>query len=606
MEGYKKKLFLVFAGAFLFLAFARYFTPTMYRIYSHEQYLGIHTFLELITVFVSFAIFSMVWLMREGLTGRSGRFLYVLGSLFFAVGWVDLLHALSYKGMPLFITESSYQKATFLWLYGRFIVAFAVIIASLHLWGSTRAVVRPWFIVFTDIVLIVIAFLFSTVYLKYVPPLFIEGQGLTSLKVSLEHLLMTLYGLGFLLVFAKRQELKLSLITNLGYFLIFTFFSEAAFTFYKSVYDTYNLIGHLYKVLAYIFLFRAIYLSGIITYFYNLSEMAKMSEELLKHQIDLEAILKIHGDKLQQLIPKAERIAIYLKEGEHTYRAGYSSGKFQEMFPERGMIYFKDLEKVFGLSVEVFENLNNVLEMLHHKEFTPLIKEIFAHSKQVLYIPLVTDGELYGFILAYIFRPFVKFDEDDFDTAHFFQKFATLAIVQAKRQEIMERLSYEDSLTGLHNRRYFFEELNKTKYDADRYGEPFTVVFLDMNGLKEINDNLGHQAGDLALKLIGQKIRENIRQSDVGARLGGDEFGIIYRKMGLEEGKKKIAELKKNFSALKIKKYQREFSLAVGGATYPVEAGSLEILLKLADDRMYEDKGKNRRSIEVGKRIKYK
>jgi len=78
----------------------------------------------------------------------------------------------------------------------------------------------------------------------------------------------------------------------------------------------------------------------------------------------------------------------------------------------------------------------------------------------------------------------------------------------------------------------------------------------------------------------------------VGARLGGDEFGIIYRKMGLEEGKKKIAELKTNFSALKIEKYQREFSLAVGGATYPVEAGSVEILLKLADDRMYEDKRK--------------
>jgi len=598
---YKRKLFLAFVGAFLFLTFARYYTPVIYRIYSHEQYLGIHTFLELITVFISFAIFSMVWLMREGLTGRSGRFLYVLGLLFLAVGWVDLLHTLSYKGMPSFISESTYQKATFLWLYGRFIVALAVIIASLHLWGSERLVIRSWLIIFNDIVLIVIAFLFSTVYIKYLPPLFIEGQGLTSLKISLEHLLMVLYGLGFFLIFANRQELKLSLRTNLGYFLIFTFFSEAAFTFYKSVYDTYNLIGHLYKVLAYFFLFRAIYLSGIITYFYNLSEMAKMSEELLKHQIDLNVILKIHGEKLHQLIPKAERIAIYLKEGEHTYRAGYSSGKFQEMFPEKGIVYFKDLEKVFGLSIETFENLNEVLEMLEHKEFTPLIKEIFAHSKQVLYIPLIADGEFFGFILVYIFRPFVKFDEDDLDTAQFFQKFATLAIVQAKRQELMEKFSYEDSLTGLPNRRYFFEQLAKVKYDADRYGEPFTVVFLDMNGLKEINDNLGHQAGDLALKVIGRKIRENIRQSDVGARLGGDEFGIIYRKMGFAEGSKKIAELREKFAELYLEKYQRTFSLAVGGATYPTEAGNIDMLLKLADDRMYEDKRKIKEAIKLTK-----
>jgi len=599
LESYKRKLFLVFVGAFLFLAFERFYTPLVYRIYNHEQYLGVHTLLELITVFISFAIFSMVWLMRDGLTGKGGRFLYVLGLLFFAVGWVDLLHTLSYKGMPSFISESSYQKATFLWLYGRYLVVFAVVVAGLQLWSSKR--ISGLSIMFINIVLILLAFLFSTIYLKFIPPLFVEGQGLTKLKITLEHLLMGLYGFSFIVVFAKRHELKHTLFKNFGYFLIFTFFSEAAFTFYKSVYDTYNLVGHLYKVFAYLFLFRSIYLSGIITYFYNLSEMAKMSEELLKHQIDLNVILKIHGEKLHQLISKAERIAIYLKEGEHTYRAGYSSGKFQEMFPEKGIVYFKDLEKVFGLSIETFENLNEVLEMLEHKEFTPLIKEIFAHSKQVLYIPLIADGEFFGFILVYIFRPFVKFDEDDLDTAQFFQKFATLSIVQARRQAIMEKLSYEDSLTGLPNRRYFFEQLAKVKYDADRYGEPFTVVFLDMNGLKEINDNLGHQAGDLALKVIGQKIRENIRQSDVGVRLGGDEFGIIYRKMGFAEGSKKIAELREKFAELYLEKYQRTFSLAVGGATYPTEAGNIDMLLKLADDRMYEDKRKIKEAIKLTK-----
>ncbi|GAV22763.1 sensor domain-containing diguanylate cyclase [Carboxydothermus pertinax] len=597
MDGYKRKLIIAFIGAFLFLALARYYSPIVYRIYSHEQYLGVHTLLELITVFVSFAIFSMVWLMRDGLTGRYGRFLHVLGLLFLAVGWVDLLHTLSYKGMPEFITPGSYQKATFLWLYGRFIVALGVIAAGLQLWRNEDKTFPVLLIMLLNFALMIGAFLFSTVYLNKVPPLYVEGKGLTSLKISLEHALMTLYGLGLLVIFLGRRYIKLSVLVNFGYFVIFTFFSEVAFTFYKSVYDTYNLIGHLYKVLAYFFLFRAIYLSGVLNYYYNLSEMGKMSEELLKHNIDLEKLLKIHGDKLLKLIPKAERIAIYLKDGEDYFRAEYSWGKFVDYFDIGKTIYFKNFEKVFGKSVEIYENLISILKMFREVEYSPELERIFSEAKQILYIPLASDDEFFGFIFLYLFQPFKKFDEYDFEAAQVFQKYATLSIIQAKRQEIMEKLSYEDSLTGLPNRRYFFEELEKIKYDADRYGEPFTLVFLDMNGLKEINDSLGHGAGDQALKLIGQKIRENIRQSDIGARLGGDEFGIIYRKMGLEEGKNKVLELKKRFSALELKKYQRKFSLAVGGATYPVEAGNTEILLKLADDRMYEDKSKVKRQL---------
>jgi PleD family two-component response regulator len=107
------------------------------------------------------------------------------------------------------------------------------------------------------------------------------------------------------------------------------------------------------------------------------------------------------------------------------------------------------------------------------------------------------------------------------EKAKVFQHFATLAIAQATNQETILKLSFEDSLTNLPNRRWFFEELSKIQYDADQYGFPFTVVYLDMNDLKYINDHLSHDAGDMALQEIGKALKREARVSDVPARLGG-------------------------------------------------------------------------------------
>jgi diguanylate cyclase (GGDEF)-like protein len=111
-----------------------------------------------------------------------------------------------------------------------------------------------------------------------------------------------------------------------------------------------------------------------------------------------------------------------------------------------------------------------------------------------------------------------------------------------------------------------------------------------MNDLKMINDTFGHQAGDEALQLIGEQMKNSIRTSDAAARLGGDEFAIIYRHMGLEEGQKKIADLRTAFLELHLTSCNMSFSLAIGGASYPEETTDEDGLLKLADDRMYEHK----------------
>lgn len=434
--------------------------------------------------------------------------------------------------------------------------------------------------------------LLSTHYLKLVPPLFVEGSGLTPLKISLEYLVILCYGLIFVLLHKYRTHLKETLHTNLCYFLIFSITSEIAFTFYKNVYDTYNLIGHLYKVVAYGFLYRAVYLSGVIDHLSNLSEMGKMSAQILTNRGSLTNLLEIQMEKLKHLIPHAQRIVFYVKEDGDYYRSDYVWGQFSELLPVHGRIRFYNLFDVLGQDIKLYDYPHHLLDKLAPEDYTPEIATVWIRANQLLYVPLIQDDQFYGCIMLFTFGRLRRFSDADLEKASIFQQFATLAIAHVKYQETISRLSYEDSMTKLPNRRYFFDQMTEAQYEATRYNIPFTLIFLDMNGLKQINDHYGHAAGDEALQTIGDLLKSTVRKTDIAARLGGDEFGIIIKHCDLEDGRRKIAKLREHFSQIPLLSYNVFFSLAVGGANYPAEASTAETLLKLADDRMYDHKRK--------------
>lgn len=593
MDYFKYKFILAFGGAFSFLIISKYFTPYLYTVYSSSQYLSVHTFLEFMAIFIGFATFSIIWLLKAGLDGPSGGFLIVLGASFFTIGSIDLFHTLSYHGMPPFITPSSYQKATFLWIFSRFCVIAGFVAAlfmlrnkQLHITGAKFSV----FLIAINLAVVMTALLLSTRYLHLIPPLFIEGTGLTPLKIYLEYILLLLYAVIFGLLYKCRAYFKDTTFANLGYFLIFTMASEITFTFYKSVYDTYNLIGHIYKICAYWFLFKAVYLSGIVNHFYILSEMGKMSAQLLSDRGTINTLLEIQMEKLKQLIPRAERIVFYIREDGDIYRSGFVWGKFSELLPSHSTIHFQNIFQLLGPHIKIYNQPYRLLTQLDPDNYTQEIAPVWQTAAQLLYIPLPAEEQFYGFIMLYSFRRFHRFSDDDLEKAQVFQKFATLAIAQLKYQETISRLSYEDGLTQLPNRRYFFDQMAEAQYEAVRYHIPFTLIFLDMNNLKYINDTFGHAAGDAALRTIAVKLKETIRASDIVARLGGDEFAIILKHMDLEDGQQKVAELRPHFAQLDLPDHKVAFSLAVGGVTYPTEAATQETLLKLADDRMYEHK----------------
>jgi diguanylate cyclase (GGDEF)-like protein len=107
----------------------------------------------------------------------------------------------------------------------------------------------------------------------------------------------------------------------------------------------------------------------------------------------------------------------------------------------------------------------------------------------------------------------------------------------------LERLADEDALTPVANRRAFVRQLTRMIAFTHRYGVPASVVYFDVNNMKQINDSHGHPAGDAALRHIATVLRENIRGSDIVGRLGGDEFGVILAQTDEAQAHHKAAAL---------------------------------------------------------------
>lgn len=107
----------------------------------------------------------------------------------------------------------------------------------------------------------------------------------------------------------------------------------------------------------------------------------------------------------------------------------------------------------------------------------------------------------------------------------------------------LENLASTDPLTGLANRRFFLEQLERECTRARRYPEVFTIVYIDLDNFKYVNDTSGHFVGDELLKCVGQELKSSLRESDMAARLGGDEFAIFFPAMKESTSKQVIEKI---------------------------------------------------------------
>lgn len=166
-----------------------------------------------------------------------------------------------------------------------------------------------------------------------------------------------------------------------------------------------------------------------------------------------------------------------------------------------------------------------------------------------------------------------------------------------EEKDKLENMAYTDPLTGLSNRRLFMEETKRLVELARRHGEPLSIIMLDVDNFKRINDEYGHDVGDIVLQKLAEVIKKNIRSSDVAARYGGEEFIVALPKTD-ERGALLVAErIRQDFKRTKVKLNSEEVgtTVSIGVASYG-NGDDLDTLIKKADEALYEAKrsGKDR------------
>jgi diguanylate cyclase (GGDEF)-like protein len=153
----------------------------------------------------------------------------------------------------------------------------------------------------------------------------------------------------------------------------------------------------------------------------------------------------------------------------------------------------------------------------------------------------------------------------------------------------LQQQSITDGLTGIKTRRFFWEALSSEWKRASRSGRPFSVVLVDLDKFKEVNDTLGHLEGDLVLARVGRLLEQKCRQSNVVARYGGDEFIILMPETGIEQAQV-LAERLRLWVATDATLEEHHITGSFGVASFPIHGFSMEDLIRVADAGMYVSK----------------
>jgi two-component system cell cycle response regulator len=157
----------------------------------------------------------------------------------------------------------------------------------------------------------------------------------------------------------------------------------------------------------------------------------------------------------------------------------------------------------------------------------------------------------------------------------------------------VRHLASSDALTGLANYRRFLDVLNSEMERSGRTRRPFSVLFLDLDGLKKINDTFGHAVGSRAICRVGEVLRSHCRTVDTAARYGGDEFALILPETGAEAAFHVVERIN---AQLASETEAPRISASIGVAVYPQHGNTLEKLLATADKVLYAVKKRQRRN----------
>jgi diguanylate cyclase (GGDEF)-like protein/PAS domain S-box-containing protein len=210
-------------------------------------------------------------------------------------------------------------------------------------------------------------------------------------------------------------------------------------------------------------------------------------------------------------------------------------------------------------------------------------------------VPLFAHGNCIGF-LTLDNRQAGAYNADTAKLALVFANQAAIAIENARLFEQVQRLAVTDPLTNLHNRRYFFEVAHREMERARRYQSPLSLIMIDIDRFKEVNDTHGHLIGDMVLKQIADRMNAQLREIDVLCRYGGEEFVILLPDTALDAAYQVAERLRHAIVQMPIQAegFQVEVTTSLGVAHMDADCLHIDDLIRYADQALYQAKAAGR------------
>lgn len=317
----------------------------------------------------------------------------------------------------------------------------------------------------------------------------------------------------------------------------------------------------------------------------RLLEIINMQTEIAQLGQDVGAIMTVVTQSAQQLT-HAGGAVLELAEGEEmVYRA--ASGFIEDTLGLR----LNRKDSISGLCVAEGKPLRCDDSETDGRVNREACRQVGLRSLVV--VPLQHLDHVVGVLKVVSAEP-KGFSEQDMQVLGLVSGMVASAMFHGARNgdaELFYRATH-DPLTGLANRALFYDRLRQRLSQAQRNGEGFGVLNLDMDSLKSVNDVYGHRAGDAIIKEFGERLNEVSRREDTVARVGGDEFGVVLSQVSDAE---EVVVLKRRIQARLAETFifeSRQLPLvaSMGWALFPQDGTTLDTLLERADQAMYDDK----------------
>lgn len=671
---------------FLVLSIILWLVPAFHQEHGFKHFLVLHIVLETIAIIISMQVVGVGW---NALKHNAFGNIVLLSCIFLGVGILDLSHLLSYGGMPDFFTPNSADKSIYFWLCARLLstiglLAFSIFSFSFITSNTSRYILLTSILTLTGILHWPLFFHPDWI----IDLFFIPGKGLTNLKIFTEYFIISLNLITAILLWKSMQKKQSYQVSALFGAVVMMALSEFLFTLYTNTTDIYNLFGHIYKVIAYVFIYRAIFVTAIEKPY---KELDLSQKKLQEKNLLLDSIIENIPHMIFLKDASDFRFSLFNKAGENL--TGLSRDKIighndYDFFPKEEADFFiqKDTEIVesdtlIDIPEEEIQTPNGI-RTLHTKKLvlkdengnpnyllgiSEDITEKKAATKNLLKLSLAVEQSPNSIIITdidgnieYVNSMFTEvtgysFDEvqgenpkilksNETPDATYEEMWACLErgevwqgelinrrkdksiyvelaiispvkqsdgtitnyvaikedITEKKRdQEHIQYLAHFDQLTGLPNRIMLNDRIKYLLNMSQRNNEPLTLMFLDIDHFKNINDTLGHTIGDQLLIEIAQRLKDTIRDEDTVSRLGGDEFIMLFpntdSNTAMHIATKLIDAVSKpsNFDG-----HELSITPSIGISLYPNDGEDFETLLKHADTAMYKVKNDTRNGFQ--------